>query len=511
MAIVFQRVASAVGQSVTIDIGAAGNNRLLIVQYGDESQNTDDTAMGGTPSVDGKNFTLRISKNNPDGIGNSQEMWTHDEASLGSSNGSLSVSGGGIDGGSAIRVSLWYGVDDGLPTDTGFDDTTIGPTDSAINMDVPANGLVVLGYGNGNSFNSSGWTSPLTERVDAATNPPSSAGLGFASGIESSAQTNKQYTATGTASLRSTMLGMAFAEASTGENANGDGPVPAVTASGTAEITRNANGSPSLTPVTAAGTAIIRKTASGTAIITAIIAAGTALRIISAADGPGGSGPHMAPIEAAGNAVTGGTRSANGNPSLTEIAAAGSASIQRNANGAAIITPIEAAGIALILNTASGAAAITALDASGTVDLIRNANGSPAMPAVEATGLASTGALKVASGNPSITEISAAGAATIIRNASGAAQAAAITAAGTATIRNVANGAPVIPSSAAAGTALIIKSVSGAVSMTAVIASGIAIVGGVPVFQSTRLIGYVIDDVFVGYHLTELNFTGETK
>jgi len=215
MAAVFQRVASAIGQSVTIDIGAADNNRLLICQYGDESVGTDDAAMGGTPSVDGKNFTLRIAKTNPDGFGNQQEMWTIDEAALGASNGSLSVSGGGVDAGTAIRVELWYGIDSGVPSDTGFDDTTIAPTDSSITMDCPASGIVVLGYGNGNSFSSSGWTSPLTERVDAATNPPSSAGLGYASGIETSAQTGKTYTATGTVTLRSSMLGMSFAEAAT--------------------------------------------------------------------------------------------------------------------------------------------------------------------------------------------------------------------------------------------------------------------------------------------------------
>jgi len=213
MAAVFQRAVSAVGQSVSIDIGAAGNDRLLIVQYGDESLGTDDVAMGGTPVVDAKNFTLRLAKTNPDGIGNQQEFWTHDEASLGASNGVLTVSGGGVDASSGIRVELWYGIDSGVPTDTGFDDTTIAPTDSSITMDCPANGIVVLGYGNGNSFSSSGWTSPLIERIDAATNPPASAGLGYASGIETSAQTAKTYTATGTVTLRSTMLGMAFAEA----------------------------------------------------------------------------------------------------------------------------------------------------------------------------------------------------------------------------------------------------------------------------------------------------------
>ncbi len=217
MAAVFQRVASAIGQSVSIDIGAAGNDRLLICQYGDESLGTDDVAMGGTPVVDAKSFTLRIAKTNPDGIGNQQEMWTIDEAALGASNGVLTVSGGGVDASSAIRVELWYGADSGVPHDTGFDDTTIAPTDSSISMDAPAGGIVVLGYGNGNSFNTSGWTSPLIERIDAATNPPASAGLGYASGIEASAQTAKTYTATGTVTLRSTMLGMSFAEAVTGQ------------------------------------------------------------------------------------------------------------------------------------------------------------------------------------------------------------------------------------------------------------------------------------------------------
>ncbi len=216
MAIVFQRAVAAVGQSVTIDIGAADNDRLLICQYGDESVGTDDVAMGGTPSVDGKNFTLRLAKTNPDGAGQQQEFWAHDEASLGSSNGSLSVSGGGVDVGSGIRVALWYGVDSDLPTDTAFDDTTIGSGPSA-NIDVPANGLIVSGAGNGSSGATASWTTPLIERIDGGTTPPSSALLGLAEGIESSAQTNKAYTVViGDGTLRSTLLLMAFAEAAVG-------------------------------------------------------------------------------------------------------------------------------------------------------------------------------------------------------------------------------------------------------------------------------------------------------
>ena len=305
MAIVFQRAVSAIGQSVTIDIGAAGNNRLLIVQYGDESIATDDAAMGGTPSVDGKNFTLRLAKSNPDGIGNAQEIWTHDEASLGSSNGSLTVSGGGVDAGSGIRVALWYGVDDGVPTDTAFDDTTIGSGPSA-NIDVPANGLIVAGAGNGSTGGTASWTAPLIERIDGATNPPSSAILGLAEAIETSAQTNKAYTVVvGGGTLRSTLLLLAFAEASAGgpdQTANGSPSVTKFTAAGTGEAIRTANGSPSITPVEAAGDVTIIRTADGS--------------------------PSINPLEATGVAYHGApNQTADGSPSVTKFTASSDAFI----------------------------------------------------------------------------------------------------------------------------------------------------------------------------------------
>jgi len=214
MAIVFQRAsAAAVGTgSLTFDIGAAGNNRLVVIQNGDESTGTDDVFIG-TVTVDTKSATGRLAKTNPDGAGNVQEFYTIDEAALGSSNGSVTIAWTGLDTGWGKRAALWYGVDSGVPTDTAFNDTAIGPTTPDIVMSVPANGLAVYGAGNGSSGGTDTWTSPLTERIDGATLPPASAVLGLAEGIETSAQTDKTYACAIGATLRSTGLGMAFAEA----------------------------------------------------------------------------------------------------------------------------------------------------------------------------------------------------------------------------------------------------------------------------------------------------------
>ncbi len=211
MTIVFQRAASSVGTgSMSVDIGSAGNNRLIVIQIGDESTGTDDVALG-TVTVDSKSATLRLAKTNPDGAGNLQEFWTIDEAALGASAGTVTIAFTGLDSGVGKRVLVHYGVDSGVPTDTDFNDTAIAPTTPDISLDVVANGLVVYGGGNGSSGGSSGWTSPLTERIDGGTNPPVSAVLGIAEGIETSAQTAKTYSVTLGSTLRSTGLGMAFA------------------------------------------------------------------------------------------------------------------------------------------------------------------------------------------------------------------------------------------------------------------------------------------------------------
>ena len=231
MAVVFQRAGSSTGTSHTIDIGAAGNNRLLVCVLGDESEPGD--AFQGTVTVDGKTFTQAIVAENIDGIGNHQEFHTIDEAALGSSNGSLSVSYSGGDAGWAIRVLVFYGVASDTLVDSGQDELTIGTPVSVPNIDSNDGSLVVMGAGNGSSGGTTGWTSPLTERIDGATNPPSSAVLGVAEGNETTGQTNKTYESSpGGGTLRSTAIVAVFDEfvASTTavKDIIGTGIVPAV-------------------------------------------------------------------------------------------------------------------------------------------------------------------------------------------------------------------------------------------------------------------------------------------
>ncbi len=129
--------------------------------------------------------------------------------------------------------------------------------------------------------------------------------------------------------------------AEAGETASGTPSLTAVTAAGTAEITRNANGTPALTPIEAAGTALIINTSSGAATLTPIEAAGT-----SAIVTPASGSPELTPIESAGTALV--VTQANGTPAITAILPAGTVDLQRNASGAASITAVVASGTASI-------------------------------------------------------------------------------------------------------------------------------------------------------------------
>lgn len=210
MGIVFQRASGATGTSITIDIGAAGNNRLVVCFMADESSPGD--TFQGTVSVDGKTFTQAAVADNPEGLGNYQEMHTIDEASLGSSNGSLSVSYSGGDTGWGIYVLVFYGVKDDTLVDWEKEDVvTTGGTVSVENVSSNDGSLVVFGAGNGSSGGTSAWTSPLTERIDGP--DPSSAVYGVAAGIETTGQTNKTYSVTiGDGTYRSTGIVGVFDE-----------------------------------------------------------------------------------------------------------------------------------------------------------------------------------------------------------------------------------------------------------------------------------------------------------
>ena len=183
------------GASFSFDIGTAGTDRLVVLIADDESAGNNLTAA----TVDGKScFTNQVAiANNVDGLGNHQEMYYCDEDDLGASFGSVTVAVTAAGGtGWGLHAHLYTGVDQGGPTDWGIDQTSAGTTTQHIQVpgiDVPANGLVVMGAANGNGGYTTTWTSPLTERTSGP--DPSSADLMTASAVETSAQTNKTYIA----------------------------------------------------------------------------------------------------------------------------------------------------------------------------------------------------------------------------------------------------------------------------------------------------------------------------
>ena len=184
------------GASFSFDIGTPGTNRLVVVTAGVEVSGTN---LSGV-TVDGKAcHHIATAENTSNGY-NHQEMWYCDEDDLGSSSGAVTVA---IQGGSTnwgVHAHLYTRVDQSGPVDFGIDNTSINTTTVTVNgIDVPANGLVVMGAGENmeeeDALTVSSWTSPLVQR-QSQPGHPFSADLMSASGIETSAQTNKTYTAT---------------------------------------------------------------------------------------------------------------------------------------------------------------------------------------------------------------------------------------------------------------------------------------------------------------------------
>jgi len=207
MAVEFQRAGGSVGVTHTIDIGAAGNARLIVVFMDIEA--TYGASWQGTCSVDSKGFTQAVLADNPDGAGNHLEMHTIDEAALGSSNGSLQITFTGS-GDWAIHVLVFYGVKDDTILDSEIENVVVGDFVEVENVSSNDACLVVMGAGQGGSGSCSGWTSPLTERTDSPPNPVSAV-LGSASGIETTGQTNKTYSVTvGSGTYRATGIVAVF-------------------------------------------------------------------------------------------------------------------------------------------------------------------------------------------------------------------------------------------------------------------------------------------------------------
>ena len=143
--------------------------------------------------------------------------------------------------------------------------------------------------------------------------------------------------------------------------ATGAATLPALTASGTAELTRKASGAATLPGVTAAGTAKLTRKASGAALLPAPTAAGTA----------------TTPATEASGAAT-----------LPAVTGAGTAALTRKASGAATLPAPTAAGTAALTRKASGAATLPALTAAGAASLTRKASGAADLPVPTAAGTA---------------------------------------------------------------------------------------------------------------------------
>lgn len=172
MAVVFQRASGSTGTSHTIDIGVAGNDRLVVAILGDESSTA---GFNGTVSIGGTNFTQGLVANNTVGIGNHNEMHWAAETTLGALAGSQSVSYSAGDAAWAIHVMVFYGVNDSeTADDTSLEETTSVDFECYYpNSNIPANGLLVMGAGNGQSgtYNVNDHDTSPTENTDDALTP----------------------------------------------------------------------------------------------------------------------------------------------------------------------------------------------------------------------------------------------------------------------------------------------------------------------------------------------------
>lgn len=191
MAIEYQRAAEGrADTSPSIDIGAAGNDRLIVVFIAAEGTWT---GFQGTVSVDGKSFTQAVVSDNDS---SHLEMHTIDESALGSSNGSQAISYSGGDSTFGTQIMVFYGVKDDTLYDSGENFNEGEITIPVTGIDSVDDALVVMGVISGKvSTEFSNWTSPLTERLDSAN--PGSATQGSAEGVETTGQSSKTYSVDG--------------------------------------------------------------------------------------------------------------------------------------------------------------------------------------------------------------------------------------------------------------------------------------------------------------------------
>lgn len=199
------------GQSITADIGVAGNNRLVVVGTAAEANTT------LTCTVDGKAATLHSRVHNAAGATNTTHFFYMLESDLGASAGTVTIAVSGGTGADDILCATWYGVAQTVPDDTATDATSTGTTTTVNGLDVPADGLCVFLAGQGGNGAISSLTSPLVARQSVV----GSNSTVIAEAIESPAATNKTYVVTWVgATNRSSGTAASWAAAPTGGTYN---------------------------------------------------------------------------------------------------------------------------------------------------------------------------------------------------------------------------------------------------------------------------------------------------
>ena len=204
MSFAYQTAGQATGKTVSVDIGAQGNNRLVLIWVAIED-NTIGEVFAGDITVDGKACKQKIVEDIASGGGSHIELHTIDESELGNSNGSVTITfteSGTPIAGWGIHVQVWYGAknddvysenENAIASGTVLNVTGINSLDGC---------LVSFGVVGGLSTGTFGsWTSPLTERTDGAPRPAGS-NIATAGSVESTGQSAKTYSTTSSASTR---------------------------------------------------------------------------------------------------------------------------------------------------------------------------------------------------------------------------------------------------------------------------------------------------------------------
>jgi hypothetical protein len=196
MAITQENTEYVTGTSFSFDIGAAGNDRLVVIAVGDESDGVNLSDV----TVDGKSCTHVVTADNSaDTTGNHQEVWYITESDLGASNGSVTVAITGGDSGWGIRAHLYYGYENELaPTEYGVDDTAVSVASVSVdNITNAADDLIFMTacHGGSTAWDDTAVTSPLSSATAPGLGDPSSAVMETYDAVESSANTDKTYSA----------------------------------------------------------------------------------------------------------------------------------------------------------------------------------------------------------------------------------------------------------------------------------------------------------------------------